>query len=360
MKTYLLIPFSTIFLLFACQTQTGPTEVEVRLMDSIQGLHLQIDSLNQLTETKLAGIKVRSMADIERTEFLFAHPNELAAYRQPSYGVAVPWARIYDSRDSNAVLIDSLPFRTYLPRVSTDRQTYAVEYGNGKKGFLHPTDIYEYKVYAYEHHLEFLAGFSKATPYSKREVTIQVVSSKDRKQIISRHTLPLTLPYFHIKRAACALKGVDVLLVYSSNNASCPGTTKQIFLAFQQGKLKEITSTFSMGEEGDYNYQKIYFPARFENGKVVMLQDGNLQNIFNYVTGELNTFTVPEEIDIPLDDLVIVESESAHTEFDEDGRPVVDEKGNYALVKSGGITYYRWDGNKLTNIGQETTAGKMK
>ena len=160
--------------MFSCENETTVNS-EPQLpncTDSLAALHQIIDSLKSLTAQQLAEIKIRSKNDIENSEFTF-NSNLLQSsdwYR--ATGVSVPWAKIYDGRDSNAQIIDSIPFKTPIEKVLDEALRNKIEYNGGKSGYISSRDMYEYLVFDYQAGYDYIVGLSKAVPYPGREIQI--------------------------------------------------------------------------------------------------------------------------------------------------------------------------------------------
>lgn len=89
---------------------------------------------------------------------------------------------------------------------------------------------------------------------------------------------------------------------YHDFRQSCPGTSTTTFISISsQGHIKKIISSHS----GEMSNSTIYFPLKFESGKTLLVANGNVEQIFNRYSGELNTFEYPKELNVPINEMII-------------------------------------------------------
>jgi hypothetical protein len=92
---------------------------------------------------------------------------------------------------------------------------------------------------------------------------------------------------------------------------------------------------------------------RFDNGNILLVENGDTENIFNYQTGTLNTWPHPKNLKVPVADLIVLVHEDAEaTEKDLAAYDAQDfSAGKHKELKltitKHIIEYYRWDGKKL-------------
>lgn len=88
--------------------------------------------------------------------------------------------------------------------------------------------------------------------------------------------------YDLLKRLSrCALDKVNQLFIFSYSDDFCGGGAGKAFIAIAEGKLTEIATTEityddEPGAEGSSS--KFYLPVKFDNGNVLLIPDGNLDN----------------------------------------------------------------------------------
>lgn len=166
-------------------------------------------------------------------------------------------------------------------------------------------------------------------------------------------TLTLGSPAYYLRAKhdyfKIALPGVVDMLDLEFFNASCPGTTINVLVADCGDSLTTLASSFSMGESTWGESTVAYVPVKFGTGKVLLVANGDVKNIFNTYTAELNTFPYPKNIGIPIEELVVVVTENYEAiEADrQDAESYEDPELKQTLYK---VEYYQWKGNKMVKI----------
>ena len=130
----------------------------------------------------------------------------------------------------------------------------------------------------------------------------------------------------------------DGVIIYHDFRESCPGTSTTTFISVNnEGGLKKITSSYSR----ETSNTTIYFPLKFESGKILLVAGGDVNGIFNYYSGELNTFDYPKEFKVPINEIIVeIKSEYSGTlEIPEEAEEI-----------SRDTIYYRWNGTELNKI----------
>lgn len=82
----------------------------------------------------------------------------------------------------------------------------------------------------------------------------------------------------------------------------------------------------------------IYFPIKFGNGVIKLVQNGDVENMLDKYLGELNVFVPPKVLNLPLKNLVVKKRHYSYYKRDE----VMKEKDV--------IRYYQWNGTKLLRL----------
>ncbi len=146
---------------------------------------------------------------------------------------------------------------------------------------------------------------------------------------------------YTIKTLDC--NGLDFssgVIRYFDYRSNCPGTSSTTFIVLKEkGELIKLFSAHH-GTEFD---TEIYFPMKFESGKTLLVADGNLDEIFNYYSGELNTFPYPKGLNVPINQLII----KIKKEYAEDIEGLSPEEIEFARVDT---SFYKWNGNELLKI----------
>lgn len=145
------------------------------------------------------------------------------------------------------------------------------------------------------------------------------------------------------------LKGGGQLIRYETFRESCPGANLNELILLKNGKFHALLSAFATGEMGEYEAETIYYPMKFDNGKVLLVANADLENIFNLSTAELNVFEYNEDIGIPIEELVVRVKRYSETIMDENGEPKMDAQDIDYLVNDivDEPEFFRWDGEKL-------------
>lgn len=315
------------------------------IIDSIISLQSKLDSLSSLNLEKLKALRIKELRSIEYTHMHFTPvPDEFNWYR--NHGARVETA-VYDGPDSTSKQIDMIQAGTYLKIIGNRENRIQVLYRGTKMGYIDLGSIYEYRIMDYQRQLEFLAYTSKSEPYPEREISIEVRNRSDRKLLTTKR-FPFGLHGWRVYRIMTTLKDVDLLFNLVYFRESCPGTEIQNFWAYRNTEFDLINSSMATGEGGEYSYESMYFPVKFNDGKVLHLLNGSLQQVINPVTGELNSLGVPDSLDLDPENTVISKWESLSSVLDEDHRPIESDSGNSILVsKYEGRRYFSWNGDSL-------------
>lgn len=238
---------------------------------------------------------------------------------------------------------------------------YKVAIEDGTQGFLREQDFVKYSFYGQSHTYYYFVNSPKAKdksyPYykvikKKYKARNQVLTEKQRHQKWT-DTFELGMYWSYLRAKAkyqkIALKGVQKLFHLEFFNAQCPGTTETVLLVDVKDSLSIIASSFSQGEAGWSEYRVVYLPVKFGNDKVLLVANGDVENIFNTQTAELNTFDYPKDIGIPIEELVVIVEENYEPiEADrQDEDSYKDPETKRTLYKE---EYYRWADNKLVKI----------
>ena len=146
-----------------------------------------------------------------------------------------------------------------------------------------------------------------------------------------------------------ALKNMPNLLhLYWHHGESCPESEGNVFIADVNGKMSEILSSSNTGEGGFYESTKVYIPIKFNKGKVLLVENGDSQNMLDSYSGTLKTIAYPKDCGIPIEQLVVVIEEDAEGKTDAEGNFIEDKHKEIVMeITHKIIRYYKWDGKKL-------------
>lgn len=100
----------------------------------------------------------------------------------------------------------------------------------------------------------------------------------------------------------------------------------------------------------NYLKESIYIPCRFQDEKILLVENGDLDNIFDKETGELNVIDCPEKFKKFEENLIVKRIESQFQKTDEEGEPMYDEEGDEIWVRTKDTIYYQWNGTKLVEV----------
>lgn len=140
----------------------------------------------------------------------------------------------------------------------------------------------------------------------------------------------------------------NLLRLYWHHGESCPESEGNIFIADVNGKMSEIVSASSTGEGGFYESTKVYIPIKFNKGKVLLVENGDSENMLDSYNGKLKTIPYPKDCGIPIEQLVVVIEEDAEGKTDADGNYIEDKYKEIVMeITHKIIRYYKWDGKKL-------------
>lgn len=150
-----------------------------------------------------------------------------------------------------------------------------------------------------------------------------------------------------------ALPNVVGLVNLEFFRASCPGTTINVLVVDCGDSLTTLATSAVMGESTWYESTIVYVPVKFGSGKVLLVANGDVKNIFNGHTAELNTYPYPKDCKVPIEELVVVVSEAAESEesneVDENGF-TIEQEPKVNLHKE---VYYQWKNNTLVKVSEK-------
>lgn len=275
---------------------------------------------------------------------------------------------IFSKPDTNSEVLAKLPFNSIINRIEEIRTENAQEYwwiavmhpnDESKYGYIREKDLADYREKYYGSDYAFLVGESDTTieGYKRQIVEIKRFSVKDNKMLERYKTKYKESGYRFHRIYNSTLKGTNpnnkenprALFIYETYRQSCPGGGMKEFIIDDGNKLKLLTTSSSEGEGGYYEQTTAYIPMRFGNGKVLLVGDADVQNIFNWSKADLNIFPYQSKYNVPIENMIVIENETngySSPDLDWEQDP---EKAK-VTTKS---TIYEWDGENLIKI-QET------
>jgi|GEM_PF-3131520 len=266
---------------------------------------------------------------------------------------------VYAEPDSNSSVIDTLYWQQHLqkldrsfPYKNPDSYLYShVHYKDSLKGYVKKTDVAVYTLGNRSNTRRFGIGSKKIKGGDKVLQILTIENSSrtviDRFEMYYRNDDYRLRPVYNF-----ALKNINSIIhIDFYRTGGCPGTSNDVFLMTKGDTFEELIQSMSMGEAGYYDHSIIYLPIQFENGKILLVAYGNIELIFNRVTGDLNVYPYPEELGVPIEELIVVEHEEGETLYDEDYKQIFTQEGkNKVKIEKKDTRFFRWDGQKLKKI----------
>jgi hypothetical protein len=285
--------------------------------------------------------------------------------------VMVPKALVYASNRPGAKVIDTLrlgtpvrlvgePKEGYVdvsgdPSVYGEPQYWHVLVGDSIPGYVKFTDVasHGFGYRGYDPWILMGDGPRKAGQYC-----MKVVSCAEKSEY------PLRPPYMkeefqffysagpnkNVQQiGALALKDLPLGYLFHANNGNdCPNSQESHLIVQIKGKFQDLLQGYAKLEGKHYERTTFYLPVKFDNGKVLLIEEGDQYNAFNLQETRLNAFEYNNTIGIPITQLVVVEEESGDYFEDANGHFVYDEKGHLKKnVSLHSVKYYRWNGEKI-------------
>lgn len=338
MKKYFYI---VIILLFSCNNvkedkkldKQKEVVVDSKNMKQNQTNEKFTDSLYLITKCDTISL---NLLEISRKRIdLLTFQNQTYIYCSPTTE-----SKIIDSLPANTVMESWNPIiRSYEPKdIERDGKTVTINKAkenwykinkNGQKGYLFEKGLTLKKL-----RNNILFG-EKPNEYKYQLLSFD---AKERNQVIDSMDLNRNHGYNIDWLNYNGLAFCEGIIRYHDFRQSCPGTSKTTFISISnQGDLKKITSSYS----GEMSNSTIYFPLKFESGKTLLVENGNVEQIFNRYSGELNTFEYPKEFNIPINEMIIeIKRKYSRTlEIPEEAKEI-----------SRDTIYYQWNGKELNEI----------
>ncbi|RZL34335.1 MAG: hypothetical protein EOO96_10140 [Pedobacter sp.] len=146
-----------------------------------------------------------------------------------------------------------------------------------------------------------------------------------------------------------ALKQMPNLLrLYWHHGESCPESEGNVFIAYANGKISEIINASSTGEGGFYESTKVYIPLKFNKSKILLVENGDSENMLDSYNGTLKTIPYSKDCGIPIEQLIVVIEEDAEGKTDVEGNFIENKDKEIVMeITRKIIRYYKWDGYKL-------------
>jgi hypothetical protein len=266
---------------------------------------------------------------------------------------------IYCNPDTNSSIVDTFLIATRIRSQELIKNQnirwYRIILKNKKDGYIKEENLTNQKFEYHEKKYGFLIGKKTEHEKQKQTITFRRYELNTHKILESFDTENLSNDYSIEQIHWTTLKGTPsgyndstrIFFCYRTARTSCPGSTTYEFLMDTGEELKRVASGFYMGEGNYSNKSTVYIPIRFGNGKIMLVENGDIQHIFNFQTADLNIFPYSEKIGIPITDLIVIKNEERIDLVDDNDNPIINPDGSYKAKITRSIEYYRWDGQRL-------------
>lgn len=261
---------------------------------------------------------------------------------------------VYNSTDSNAVVIDSLPFNKPVNILHKEGDHYLICNPAGQAGYVKTTDLYLHAQYSGINRSTYLFGidaYGTDDQISCETSSLKVIKLDRKRKVVDTYADSIWGNEYEVKQIYnSALKNSEALFFINYHCYSGIGLNADHFLV-DNGKLLRLTLAQSGGDGGYSDISEVYLPVRLSNGeKIVLARNGILSVDSN--TGEVQTYPYPSDCGIPIEELVVLESKTQEMLYDEEKREYkLNEDGTMAVgISNLETTYYRWTGTELQKV----------
>jgi hypothetical protein len=254
--------------------------------------------------------------------------------------------KVYSRPDTSSEVLKVIEFNTELTllREGNDNSInwYEIESWN-KIGYIKANDIIKHSVIG-DGNKYFIQNLPRKTVVYKY--------SNQKKQFMD--TLELSIYTNTVEQIMHdGWKNVNCLFKISRISPTCGGGGTSLYIIDANNSMSVLISTGYNNTESivdePYVESTVYLPMKFMNGKVLLVEDGDLKNIFDGHTGKLRTTSFPKDLTFPKGELVVKNIITEQAVLDANKKPIYieDNAWNYktkTIIKN---EYYRWNGKKL-------------
>ncbi|MCD6065686.1 MAG: hypothetical protein K0S33_512 [Bacteroidetes bacterium] len=147
-------------------------------------------------------------------------------------------------------------------------------------------------------------------------------------------------------------KNTDILFRVTRINAFCGGGTRDEFIIDANGKLSGLLSTDSYADDGsaDAYGSTVWLPLKFNKGKILLIANGDVEQVFDTYSGQLNVYPFPKGVTIPPTELIVFKESEIKSLYAKNGEPLLKPDGSYRSTVKNTTKYFRWNGTKLIRI----------
>ena len=277
-------------------------------------------------------------------------------------------SHLYINPDTNSKILVSYPFNTQIYGMVENLKInkviwYKIIREDRSVGYIREDDFATDRFDFYGADYGFLVGKKQKT--SKPFNTIVAIRrfKSEKHEIMENYETSDLSDGFEISWIKnTTLKGAVIsqhrnsryFFCYRTYMESCPGTTSWEYIIDTGEKLMQVAVGFSEGEADYSNETSVYLPMRFGNGKILLVKNADVTNIFDSETASLNTLPYSESIGVKIENMVVIKSDDYIYSTDDD-KEVIRDKFGYLKIKSNekSINYFEWDGQKLNTKGNQ-------
>ena len=292
-----------------------------------------VDSLNLITKCDTIPLELLEIS--RKRKSLFTFKKQTYLYCSPSAE-----SQIIDSISFNSEVVSWKPIiRSYKP-TEIEKNGKLVTTNRGKEGW-HETNINGQIGYLFDNGLTMKRLRNNVLFGEKPDAYgYQILSfnPKSKSEIVDSMDLNRNHGYDIESLIYNGLEFCQGVIRYHDFRQSCPGTSTTTFISINnEGALKKIIFSYS----GEVSNSTVYFPLKFKSGKTLLVANGNVQEIFNHYSGELNTFDYPKELNVSINEMIVeIKREYSGTlEVPEEDTEI-----------SNDTIYYQWNGMELNKI----------
>lgn len=231
---------------------------------------------------------------------------------------------------------------------------YKINFKKGY-GFVKQKDI------ADEKHPEIPAISKQVETNSGTVFRLKSIDSNEKsKQALDQIDLPFMHGYAIKIMESCALKNCEKLMVYETYRMSCPGSIAIHLVALTKRGFKTVSNSFSTGEANLYNSTTFYIPFYTGNDAIKLIADGELirgNKDLSTVVG----FPYPEEIGIPIDQLLVKKVAYTKEILDANGQLIQDDDHNFKVEEiEDEPVFYQWNGEESVELKSNYYLNRIK
>lgn len=261
---------------------------------------------------------------------------------------------LYSSTSQNPELIDTLKFNTRVNILSEQAEYFLICTPKAKIGYVKKTDLYlHFIANGSDSYLFGISSYGTDNDISCASSKLKVIKLSNNLTIENELNDSIMGRNYDIKNIHnSALKNSYSLFFLSYHCYSGLGFTANHFIVDNGKQLSRLILTVSSGDGGSSDLSTVYLPVRLTNGKKIVLARNGVLSI-DETTAKPEIYPYPSNVDIPIDELIVVENKTAELLWDDKNEDMKYNSDGTIAERFTNIEtiFYRWDG---------TTIHKMK